>query len=124
MRGIGAAEFRIPDAAEGGEYMLSVRELSNRFPEEKRKFLINKYTPERLNKELEFNRKSYGPGEEVIAVCKVANEAGPLAGLQPRVYAQVDGTTIPANALGVTDATGTIRIRAELPKQMNKGRAA
>ncbi|MFL5341571.1 MAG: alpha-2-macroglobulin family protein [Gemmataceae bacterium] len=124
LRGVGAAQFVIPESAEGGEYVLSVQEFSSRFPEEKRKFLVNKYTPDRLIKELDFTRKSYGPGEEVVAVCKVSSEAGPMAGLQPRVSAQVDGVQISATALGVTDATGAVRVRAQLPTEMEHGRGS
>jgi hypothetical protein len=32
LRGLGAGEFVIPQGAEGGDYVLSVRELSNRLP--------------------------------------------------------------------------------------------
>ena len=59
-----------------GEYVLSVREVNNRFPEEKRKFLVNQYQKPQLNKELEFTRKSYGPGDEVVAACKVRRAEG------------------------------------------------
>ena len=54
----------------GGEYSLIVREASRRFPEQRRKFLVNKYEKPKLNKELDFSRKSYGPGDEVAARCK------------------------------------------------------
>ena len=81
VRGIGAGEFKVPDSPDypGGEYTLIVRELNNRFPEEKRKFLVNRYTPDRINKELDFHRKTYGAGDEVVANCKIWNETGPLA---------------------------------------------
>jgi uncharacterized protein YfaS (alpha-2-macroglobulin family) len=125
VRGVGVGDFALSDSVEGGEYTLSVRELNNRFPEEKRKFLVNRYTPDRLNKELEFTKSSYGPGEVAEAVCKASlAEGGPLVGATPAVTAQVDGVPIPAQALGRTDATGAVRVRATLPKQMDKGKSS
>src|SRR5262249_42318711 len=72
VRGIGGGDFRlvppgqpldpnsgIPQVvAVGGEYTLSVRDASNRFPEQKRKFLVNVYEKPRLNKKLELARRS------------------------------------------------------------------
>jgi len=125
IRGIGAGEFHIPDVYDGGEYTLVVREMRNRFPEEKRKVLVNKYKPDRLFKELDFHRKTYGPGDEVIANCKVSTEAGPVANKEvAAVQVNVDGHPVPAIALGRTDARGWVRIRAVLPKEMDKGVAS
>src|SRR5262249_45906409 len=78
IRGIGAGEFPIPPDAKRGEYMLTVREAGNRFPPEERRFLVNQYEKPRLNKELEFTRSSYGPGDEVTAACRVARAEGGL----------------------------------------------
>src|SRR5207249_3777995 len=67
VRGIGAGEWEIPAGQPGGEYTLAVSDAHHRFPPEKRKFLINEYRPPRLNKELDFTRNSYGPGDDVVA---------------------------------------------------------
>jgi anti-sigma factor RsiW len=62
LTGIGAGEFKIDPAARGGEYTLTVREQNSRFPPQERKFIVNQYENPRLNKDLDFTRKSYGPG--------------------------------------------------------------
>lgn len=126
IHGIGAGEYRIPEVLDGGEYTLVVRELRNRFPEQKRKFLINKYKADRLFKELDFHRKTYGPAEEVIANCKVwTTENGPLVNKEvAAVQVNVDGNDVPAVALGRTDAKGWVRIRCVLPKTIEKGSAS
>src|SRR5262249_19650379 len=62
LRGVGAGEFPIPVDAPGGEYTLTLSEGQQRFSAEQRKFLVLRYQAPRLNKELEFSRKSYGPG--------------------------------------------------------------
>ena len=54
VRGKGrTGEWRIPPEAAGGEYTLTVSEAQNRFPPERRKFLVNQYQAPRLNKEVE-----------------------------------------------------------------------
>src|SRR5579864_3795146 len=129
VRGIAAGEYTIPDTlADGGEYILTVHDLNGRFPDEQRKFLINtKYTPDRLLKELEWDRKSYGPGAEVTAICKVmTGQDRPLA--HSRVIsalANVDGQEIkvPPDALGETDSNGCVKVKFKLPpkEKMDKG---
>src|SRR5262249_52039714 len=123
IRGIGCGEYHLPADSKGGEFTLTVHEINGRFPDEKRKFMVNKYSQDRLNKELEFEKKSYGPGEEVIAVCKVtlAENPVPVAGLMPRVSAHVDGKEISVAPLGVTDAAGQVRVKAILPTKIDKG---
>jgi hypothetical protein len=129
VHGIAAGEYTIPDTLEdGGEFILTIHDLNGRFPDEQRKFLINtKYTPDHLLKELEWDRKSYGPGAEVTANCKVMTGAN-----QPLAYskvvaasANVDGTviTIPPSTLGQTDALGCVKVKFKLPEKekMNKG---
>src|SRR5207245_8405881 len=93
IRGIGAGEFPIPPDAKGGEYTLTVREAANRFPPQERRFVVNQYEKPRLNKELEFTRRSYGPGDEVTAACRVARAEGglPVADQPVTATVQVDG---------------------------------
>src|SRR5262249_36629234 len=71
VRGVGAGESRIPPGPAGGEYTLTLSEARDRFPPERRKFLVNQYQAPRLTKELDFTRKSYGPGDQVEINAKV-----------------------------------------------------
>jgi hypothetical protein len=126
VQGVGAGEFRIPPGAAGGEYTLAVSEGRDRFPAEKRKFLVNHYQAPRLNKELEFTRKSYGPGDEVEATCKVARAEGgtPLVNQPVVATVHVDGRPCPVSGGGTlrTDAQGNVPpVRFKLPEQIERG---
>jgi uncharacterized membrane protein YgcG len=127
VRGIGVGEFLLVDSPtfRGGEFILTVRELNGRFPEERRKFLVNKYTPDRISKELDFHRKTYGAGDDVIANCKFWNETGPLVN-RPifAAVANVDGKEIVAHALGRTDSLGRVSVQFKLPSTIDQGRAS
>jgi anti-sigma factor RsiW len=124
LRGLGAGEFTLPAKAPGGEYTLTVADAQNRFPAERRKFLVNSYQAPRLNKELEFTRKSYGPGDEVVASCKVArveNKDLPVANQPVVATASVDGKKVAKLTLQ-TDARGHVPpIGFRLPAKVERG---
>jgi hypothetical protein len=124
IRGIGAGEFTLPPGLSGGVYTLKVREVNGKFPEEKRTFLVNNYQPPRLNMEVEFHRKSYGPGEEVIVKSKVARVDGNASIPNQPVLATatVDGQQVGPVVTVKTDAKGNVPdIRFTLPKTMTRG---
>jgi hypothetical protein len=124
LRGIGAGDYLLDPNAPGGEYTLVVSEENNRFPPQERKFLVNRYQKPHLKKDLEFTRKSYGPGDEVVAVCKVARmeESGkPMADQPVTATAKVDGKETVLRLR--TDALGGVRVRFRLPSQIERGNA-
>ncbi len=133
VRGIGAGEFPLtaPNLP-GGEYILSVREEQNRFPEQKRKFLVNKYQKPQLNVELDYNRKTYGPGDEVQAACKATTPLGaPVKDRPVAATVQIDGKTYGADGKPAdkaitfrTDAEGKVTVRFKLPPQIERGQAS
>src|SRR5207249_6163117 len=92
VRGIGAGFLLLPPDAPGGEYVLGVREERQRFPAQSRKFVVNRYQKPQLDKSLDFNRSSYGPGDEVQANCRAAraDNGNPLANRLVRVLVQID----------------------------------
>src|SRR5438034_509626 len=53
-RGIVVGEFLIDPKCSGGDYTLPLKEASNRFQTQVRKFRVSRYEPRRLNKELYF----------------------------------------------------------------------
>jgi hypothetical protein len=132
VRGIGCGEYLLPSSAPGGEYVLSVREESNRFPEQQRKFLVNTYQKPRFNKELDFNRTTYGPGDVVVARCKAKTAEGtPLKDTPVLATVQIDGRTYDANGRPSaerlrfrTDAEGVVNVRFTLPAQIERGQAS
>jgi anti-sigma factor RsiW len=132
LRGIGAGSFPIDAGWGGGEYTLKVREINGRVPEERRKFLINKYDRPRLNKELDFSRKSYGPGDEVVARCKAKYLDGrPVKSCAVRASVKIDGRQYgsdgrdSAQAFGFqTDEQGVVNVRFKLPSQIERGKGS
>src|SRR5262249_1720970 len=133
LRGVGAGEFAIDPAAKGGEYTLTVREQSSRFPPQERKFIVNRYENPRLNKELDFTRKSYGPGDEVSAACKVSRAEGGTPVARRPVTATIFIDSKPYGADGKegnkhislqTDENGTVNVRFRLPPAMERGQGS
>jgi len=123
IRGIGAGDFELPAELPGGEYTLHVSEINNRFPTEKRKFIVNRYQAPRLNKEVEFGRKSYGAGEVVTAKCKVARaEGGAEIHDQPVIATlNVDGNSQQQN---LVTKNGMVEVKFTLPAVIERGEAS
>jgi hypothetical protein len=131
LRGIGGGEWDIPAQLDGGEYTLTVSEDHNRFPAQKRKFIVNHFQKPRLLMDLTFGRRSYGPGEEVQASCKVASAQGPVANCKAEVSVQIDGKTYDAEGKepGKTfafqaDRDGKMVVRFKLPEKIDRGQAS
>ncbi len=116
LRGIGVGEYPIAAEAPGGEYKLDLYEVS---PEtgkdvllETRKFIVNRYVPDTFEKKLEFDGKSYGPGEFVQARIEVSRTAGgPMRDARADVVASADGRRFyeqkDAKFTLLNDATGS-----------------
>lgn len=130
IHAVGCGAFTLSPDAAGGEYTLTVSEANNRFPPEQRKFIVNAYQPPRLRKELEWSQKSFGPGDEATAACKVtAAEGGkPLAGQPVEATLNIDGKTYGADGKPssepmklTTDSQGHVNIRFTLPKEVDRG---
>ncbi len=129
LRGIGAGSFAIDASGAGGEYSLTVREINGRVPEQRRKFLVNKYDRPRLNKELDFSRKSYGPGDEVAARCKAKYLDGrPVKNCTVRASVKIDGKQYGSDGKDSreafafqTDDEGVVNVRFKLPGQIERG---
>jgi serine/threonine protein kinase len=134
IRGVGAGDYPIPDNAPGGEYTLAVREAQNRFAPQERRFLVNRYEKPRLQKELEFTRKSYGPGDDVVAAGKASRIEGgvPLASQPVKAMIQVDGKHYRADGREdpnaslalTTDSEGAVSVQFKLPTEISKGEAS
>jgi anti-sigma factor RsiW len=131
VRGIGAGEWAIPANADGGEYTLTVRDEHSRFPEQRRKFLVNRYQKPRLDKKLDYNRTTYGPGDEVMAHCEAKITGKPLVNAPVAVRVEIDGHSYgpdgkPFNGMFPlqTDAQGAVNVRFKLPQEIDRGQAA
>ncbi len=141
LHGLGVGEFTLPRNLPGGVYTLSVAELADRFPEEKRTFIVHRWQPPRFNKDAEFHRASYGPGEQVILRGKVTPlggvagmpmPGGPMGGpggpgdtngVQVQASAVIDGMAI-LNASQNADADGQFSFEFTLPGNLPRGDGA
>jgi uncharacterized protein YfaS (alpha-2-macroglobulin family) len=131
VRGIGAGDYVIDPASPGGEYTINVSEANNRFPSQDRKFIVNRYEKPRLNKELEFTAKAYGPGDSVMAACKAGRVEGglPVAGQPVTAKVSIDGREYgpdgqPGAAFQLrTDDSGAVNVKFKLPAQIQTGQA-
>ena len=125
IRGIGAGAFKLPEDLGGGEYTLIVSETQERFPAERRRVLVNRYQAPRLYKDVDFTRKSYGPGDVVTASCKVSPVEGGrvLAGMPVTAAAEVDGMKceMVTAANLVTDQRGECAVQFKLPAAIERG---
>jgi hypothetical protein len=143
VRGVGVGSYSIPPSAPGGVYTLSVSVAArgdagrpSLLQEQQRKFIVNRYRKPRLNKELEFTRKSYGPGQQVVAACRVSRVEGgkPLAGRKVAATVTVDGQTVnrvgkvvqgPSSGITLTtDSRGAVEVRFRLPARIKVGEAS
>ncbi|MEZ6142720.1 MAG: alpha-2-macroglobulin family protein [Zavarzinella sp.] len=124
IRGIGAGQFALADAAPGGEYQLQVFEVEPATNKEKlletRKFIVNNYDPDIFEKKLEFDGKTYGAGDLVqFKLTASRTEGGALKQAKATVVARVDNKEI-LNSQARLDNEGALRIRFELPKTLAK----
>ena len=137
VKGVGTGDWQIPPDFPGGEYVLEIREMQNRFPPEKRKFVVNQYQKPRLNKEAKPDKESYGPGSDVVVNVKVEKAEGGfvLADMPVTAVVRVDGdaynqfgqkTTTDDNARIKlrTDKDGKAAIKFKLPAQIARGDAS
>ncbi|NBY01958.1 MAG: hypothetical protein EBQ87_08260 [Planctomycetes bacterium] len=132
LKGVGSGAFLIDPAAPGGEYTLTVKDQSGRFPDQVRKFIVNRYQKSNINKELDFNRRSYGPGDEVVANCKAVSADGKPLSSKPvlasinldGVQIGVDGNPSPNQVRFQTDSMGRVALKFKLPAVIQKGLAS
>lgn len=128
IRGVGTGAFALPPTLDGGEYKVRSFELAvNEFnprpdsqPLAERKFIVNKYTPDRLQKKLEFDGKTYGPGDSVQAKIEVRDQAKVLSGatLDITVVAKIAGqlrSVLLDVGAKATNKDGTAAIKFTLP---------
>jgi hypothetical protein len=131
LRGVGGGYYPL-DLNAGGEFTLTVTEANNRFPPQQRKFLVNRYEKPRLDKKLDFAKKTYGAGETVTAACEAKIAGGGAAVARRPVLVTVkidqhvygpDGKETNQPIRFETDANGKVNIRFQLPKTIDKGDA-
>ena len=121
QRGVGNGAFALPASATGGEYTLVAKSLDGFFPEEQRKLLVQQYRVPRFKKDIEFKRRSHGPGDLVEADFSASRaEGGPLAKAKVRITATVDGREVTRQE-SLTSEVGTCVVSFRLPQHIADG---
>jgi alpha-2-macroglobulin-like protein len=133
LHGIACGIYEIPANAPGGEYTLSVVDMTPRIdwigrkvvPKgtvlETRKFNVIAYKPELFEKTLEFDGKSYGPGDTVsVKITASRTQGGKIKKGQVTADASVDGQQIKIDRTS-TDDEGVARLKFALPANITAG---
>ena len=122
-RGVGYGEFVLPRELPVGRYELCARSASQEFQEQRQAFYVRKRNKDRLQKQLEFTRRNYSPGDPVVADFSVHQSNGrPLKNAPLDVRVRVDGTVVHRES-HVSDSYGTCQIRFSLPEDIKAGSA-
>ena len=134
-----SASTRSAAEAPGGEYKLDLFEVERRRTEvllETRKFIVNRYVPDVFEKKLEFDGKSYGPGDVVQARIEVSRTAGgPMKDAKANVVAisrwprvpQADRREVHHRHRPASATKAVLNVRFKLPADIfenREGRAA
>lgn len=117
---LGVGEFALPANLADGQYVVSVSEVNERFNEEKRTFHVQRPQTARFQKDVQFHRSSYGPGDQFKFKVQVTS---PQVGRREiRVTAQltIDGETLQPWT-SYANAEGIASFDLGLPNQIAKG---
>jgi hypothetical protein len=126
VRGIACGVLGLPETLPGGEYTLVAFELppgwaspeppKGSTPIGTRRITVARYRPDVLTKSLEFDARTYGPGDAVKAKLSVQKRGRPLANIGILVAAvHGNNVRIPVKQPGQLKADGTAEITLTLP---------
>jgi anti-sigma factor RsiW len=123
--GIGGGEWVLPAEQLDGEYSLTVTEAEDRFPPQTRRFWVSSTPPARLRKTLQFDRRSYQPGDVVRADFRAVDAASgvPASDRPLQVSLDVDGRPVGTPLVLRTDAQGAAALQVPLPADLPAGLA-
>lgn len=120
LNGRAAGDFQLDAEAAGGIYKVKAytnwQKNDGSFFE--KTFQVQDLVLPNLKMKLDFERKAFGPGDEVIAKIELnTNENKPLSDFAIKYVAQIDGKTFTEKTT-VTDEEGVKYIRFTLPKNL------
>jgi hypothetical protein len=119
--GVAAFSWAIPAGQAGGEYKLLVKFPYTGDPTAETNFLVRSYRVPRLKMQLEFVRKAYGPGDDVMAtLLAMRAEGGIPAGAKVTAIAQVDGVEVHRAELALS-SQGALVATFKLPAAIETG---
>ena len=113
-------DITVPQAAAGGRYVLRLSQVDQ--PTVEKPLMVASYETPRIQKDLDFVREAYGPGDQVQASLELLRATGePLKGSYTAVV-DLDGaelTRVPV----ITDGLGKATVRFDLPPAIERGDA-
>ena len=113
--------WAIPKELAGGKYTLSLEFPHEGWAPAERVFEIRAYRAPRINSQIEFTRKGYGPGELAQATLKAERaEGGYPAGAKVGVTARIDGALVHTGTAEI-DAAGRCVVEFRLPEKIAEG---
>ena len=119
--GVVPISWQVPHDAAGGEYALELRDSRNEFAIERLTFLVQRFQPPKLEKELILGRESYASGSEGAAALRVASlTGGSTAGAAVRASVFVDGVAVD-EARFTLDERGRGTFTFEVPEGIDGG---
>jgi len=132
VRGVAAGSYTLDPKTPPGDYVLSVRDLDERFPMQQRRLRVDAPVRNPLLAQLQLERKAYRAGEIVEGRARALRpESGPVANKAVEAAIQVDDQLYGADGKKVgkplslqTDADGSFGIRFKLPAEIEKGQGS
>ncbi len=126
LLGVGVGEFALPADVSSGRYTLSVSEVNERFPEEKRTFTVKRWHAPRFETDVTFDRSSYGAGGKVKMAVRVKPFQGPAANIKNEIKVvanvTVDDLDVAfANRSRLVDNEGRVDFEFTLPERIQRG---
>ncbi len=120
--GVASFGWAVPLDALGGTYTLATTFPWSGFPESEMTFDVRDYRVPRLNTDLQFAKKAYGPGDLASATLSVARaEGGIPKGAKFTAVATVDGVEAYRKDGLLLDEEGKARFSFPLPKSIQVG---
>jgi hypothetical protein len=116
--GMATNDFEIAQGLAGGAYVL--RATSDLGDKTERTVVVSAYEAPRIKKTLDFQRKSYSPGDEVTATLKIEKPTGEALIGKATAVITIDGAEI-ARIPVFTDERGRGFLRFALPRNIARG---
>ncbi|MSQ93029.1 MAG: hypothetical protein EXR98_00565 [Gemmataceae bacterium] len=120
LHGLGVGDFKLPADLASGQYTLVVSEVNERFNEEKRSFLVQRWQPARFTKVLTFNRTSYGAGDQIKFQARIVSLQGGPQGIRVNARVVIDGQKVLDQPL-TTDQDGKVAFECPVPVVLPRG---
>lgn len=129
LQGVGDGAWKLPANMPLGESTLILSEKNHRFAPQIVKFMVNAIQPPRLDKQLQFTRPSYAPGDPVVLDGRIKLPSQkPWARGTIRCQIMIDGEKYDSQGnksdvefATTTDDAGKVKLAFQLPATVSRG---